>query len=290
MTVLIRFWKENGSVWCAKSTRDAFVKPPFDTKLSLYPIAFMNWERIKNSYHGQAAITELLPNQIFINKCYAMGMDYVKKLAFPKLIYDKNRFPNGFSNKIGEAIKIEGNVNDAIATAFKMPDMSGAVMELVEKTMLYTKEYMGATDAALGNVRADNASAIIALQKASGAPLELVRQTFYQFVEDYVRIFVDMMRAYYGIREVNGTDGKRMLFDFSTLGDYDLNLKVNVGASAYWSEIMQVQTADNLLLRGIIKDPELYLNSIPDSYIKNKQNIIQALREEANKQAGAAAV
>ena len=81
-----------------------------------------------------------------------------------------------------------------------------------------------------------------------------------------------------------------MLFDFSTLGDYDLNLKVNVGASAYWSEIMQVQTADNLLLRGIIKDPELYLNSIPDSYIKNKQNIIQALREEANKQAGAAAV
>ena len=133
MTVLIRFWKENGSVWCAKSTRDAFVKPPFDTKLSLYPVAFMNWERIKNSYHGQAAITELLPNQIFINKCYAMGMDYVKKLAFPKLIYDKNRFPNGFSNKIGEAIKIEGNVNDAIATAFKMPDMSGAVMELVEK-------------------------------------------------------------------------------------------------------------------------------------------------------------
>lgn len=290
VTVLIRFWKENGSVWCAKSTRDAFVKPPFDTKLSLYPVAFMNWERIKNSYHGQAAITELLPNQIFINKCYAMGMDYVKKLAFPKLIYDKNRFPNGFSNKIGEAIKIEGNVNDAIATAFKMPDMSGAVMELVEKTMLYTKEYMGATDAALGNVRADNASAIIALQKASGAPLELVRQTFYQFVEDYVRIFVDMMRAYYGIREVNGTDGKRMLFDFSTLGDYDLNLKVNVGASAYWSEIMQVQTADNLLLRGIIKDPELYLNSIPDSYIKNKQNIIQALREEASKQAGAEAV
>ena len=284
VTVLIRFWKENGSVYCAKSTRDAFVKAPFDTGLSLYPVAFMNWERVKNSYHGQAAVTELLPNQIFINKCYAMGMDYVKKLAFPKLIYDKNRFPNGFSNKIGEAIKIEGNVNDAIATAFKMPDMSGSVMELVEKTMMYTKEYMGASDASLGNVRPDNASAIIALQKASGAPLELVRQTFYQFVEDYVRIFVDIMRAYYGVREVNGIDGEPTLFDFSTLDNYDLNLNVNVGASAYWSEIMQVQTADNLFLRGIIKDPELYLNSIPDCYIKNKQKIIQALRDEAKQQ------
>lgn len=290
VTVLIRFWKEQGHVYCAKSTRDVFIKPPFDTGLTLYPVAFMNWERIKNSYHGQAAITELLPNQIFINKCYAMGMDYVKKLAFPKLIYDKNRFPNGFSNKIGEAIKIEGNVNDAIATAFKMPDMSGAVMELVEKTMLYTKEYMGATDASLGNVRADNASAIIALQKASGAPLELVRQTFYQFVEDYVRIFVDMMRAYYGIREVSGADGARVLFDFGTLKDYDMDLNVNVGASAYWSEIMQVQTADNLFLRGIIKDPELYLNSIPDAYIRNKQKIIQALREDAGTQSAGAAV
>ena len=63
-----------------------------------------------------------------------------------------------------------------------------------------------------------------------------------------MRIFVDMMRAYYGIREVNGTDGKRMLFDFSTLGDYDLNLKVNVGASAYWSEIEQ-KTQDNFFAR-----------------------------------------
>lgn len=288
VTVLLRFWKENGSVWCSKSTRSAFIKMPFDTKLSLYPVAFMNWERVKNSYHGQAAITELLPNQIFINKCYAMGMDYVKKLAFPKLIYDKNRFPNGFSNKIGEAVKIEGNVNDAVATAFKMPDMSGAVMELVEKTMLYTKEYMGATDASLGSVRADNASAIIALQKASGAPLELVRQTFYRFVEDYIRIFVDIMRAYYGIREVNGSGGERILFDFSTLSNYDLNLNVNVGASAYWSEIMQVHTADNLFVRGIIKDPELYLNSIPDAYIKNKQKIIQALREEENSRTSAA--
>ncbi|MBE7026114.1 MAG: hypothetical protein E7410_00890 [Ruminococcaceae bacterium] len=285
VTVLIRFWKENGSVYCSKSTKDVFIKQPFDTFLSLYPVAFMNWESVKNSYHGQAAVTELLPNQIFVNKCYAMGMDYVKKMAFPKLIYDKNRFPNGFSNRIGEAVKIEGGVNDAVATAFKMPDMSGSVMELVEKTMVYTKEYMGASDAALGNVRPDNAAAIIALQKASNAPLELIRQSFYQFVEDYIRIFVDIMRAYYGVREVNDEDGNIISFDFASLNDYDLNLNVNVGASAYWSEIMQVQTADNLYASGIIKDAELYLNSIPDAYIKNKQKIIQAIRMDKQKSA-----
>ncbi len=280
VSVFIRFWKQDGKVWCAKSTKDVFIKEPFDTGLLLYPVAFMNWEAVKNSFHGQAAVTELLPNQIFINKCYAMGMDYVKKMAFPKLIYDKNRFPNGFSNRIGEAIKIEGGVNDAVATAFKMPDMSNSVMELVEKTMVYTKEYMGASDATLGNIRPDNAAAIIAVQKATSAPLELIRQSFYQFVEDYIRIFIDIMRAYYGVREVEGKNGELSHFDFATLGDFDLNLEVNVGASAYWSEIMQVQTADNLFSGGIITDAEVYLDSIPDSYVKNKQNIIQGIREQ----------
>lgn len=280
VSVFIRFWKQDGKVWCAKCTRDAYIKEPFDTGLVLYPVAFMNWEGVKNSYHGQAAVTELIPNQIFVNKCYAMGMDYVKKLAFPKLIYDKNRFPNGFSNKIGEAIRVEGGVTDAVATAFKMPDMSGAVMELVEKTMAYTKEYMGASDAMLGNIRPDNAAAIVAVQKATSAPLELVKQSFYQFVEDYTRIFVDIMRAYYGVRDVEGKDGEMTVFDFASLAEYDLNLEVNVGASAYWSEIMQVQTADNLYSGGIITDPEIYLDSIPDGYVKNKQNIVKALREK----------
>ena len=283
VTVLVKFWKENGTIHCAKSTEKAFVKYPFDTGLTLYPIAYMSWEKVKNSCHGQAAVTELLPNQIFINKCYAMGMDYVKKMAFPKLIYDGNKFPNGFSNRIGEAIKVSGNVNDAITNAFKMPDMSNQVMELVEKTMSYTKEYMGASDASLGTMRPDNATAIIALQKATTAPLELNKLAFYQFVEDYIRILIDLIANCYGVRTVSYTDENgnavETSFDFSTLKNLVFDLEVNVGASAYWSEITQTQTADNLFNKGIITDPEVYLESIPETYVKNKQNILKAIRE-----------
>ena len=288
VSVFYRFYKENGRVYASISTEDVFLKPPFDTTLKLYPIAYFNWERVKNSYHGQAAVTELIPNQIFINKCYAMGMDYVKKLAFPKLIYDINRFPNGFSNKIGEAICVEGGINDAVTSAFKMPDMSGQVMELVEKTMVYTKEYMGTSDASLGNVRPDNASAIIAAQKASNAPLELIKLSFYQMVEDYIRIILDMMGAYYGVREVIADepdgDTNTELFDFSSVREIEYNLDVNIGAATYWSEIMQIQTADNLFTKGIITDPVVYLNSIPDGYIRNKQKIIADI--EKNMQSG----
>lgn len=284
VTVIIKFWREGETIWCAKATESGFVQLPFDTHLTRYPLAYMSWERVKNSCHGQAAVTELIPNQIFINKCYAMGMDYVKKMAFPKLIYDGNKFPHGFSNRIGEAIKVAGNVNDAVTNAFKMPDMSNQVMELVEKTMTYTREYMGASDASLGTMRPDNATAIIALQKATTAPLELNRLAFYQFVEDYVRILIDIIVAYYGVRTVALTDeaGNAGLqsFDFALLRDLAYDLEVNIGASAYWSEVTQVQTADNLFNKGIITDAEVYLESIPETYVKNKQNILKSIREQ----------
>ena len=163
--------------------------------------------------------------------------------------------------------------------------MSAQVMELVEKTMNYTKEYMGASDATLGNIKPDNAAAIVAVQKSTNAPLELQKMAFYQFVEDYIRIFLDIMRADYGIREIGNEDDEQnnntpSVFDFSIIGNYTLNLNVNVGASAYWSEIMQTQTADNLFQKGVIINPITYLESIPDAYIKNKQKIINEIRQQ----------
>ena len=78
--------------------------------------------------------------------------------------------------------------------------MSNQVIGLIEKIIDYTRDTMGASDAALGNVRPDNTSAIIAVQKASESPLTLQRMDFYQFVEDYIRIMMDMMRVDYGAR------------------------------------------------------------------------------------------
>ena len=63
----------------------------------------------------------------------------------------------------------------------------------------------------LGNVRPDNTSAIIAVQQAAAVPLELQKRAFYQFVEDYVRVMIEIMSVDYGTRIVNvdeGTDGR----------------------------------------------------------------------------------
>lgn len=286
-TVLLRLWKENGRVWCAKSTREALLRAPFDTGCTLYPVAWMSWERVKNSCHGQSAISGKIPNQIMVNKLYAMAMQYVKQLAFPKLIFDRSKISR-WNSRIGEAIGVQGNPQEAVAAAFSAGDMSEQVFTLIDQTVTRTKELMGASDAALGNIIPQNTSAILAVQKAASVPLELNRMDFYQFTEDCVRILLDMMRAYYGVRKVCWTDengGARSgEFDFSVLGDYALKLQVDIGASAYWSELKQVQTLDSLFEKGILTDAALYLENIPDGYVKNRHKLIAALKERAKEQ------
>ena len=290
VTVLIRLWRgESGTVQCCKTTHDVVIREVWDTGYRLYPLAWMSWEKIKNSYHGQAALTGLIPNQIFVNKLWAMAMQHVKLSAFPKVFYDRNRIPE-WTNKVGQAIGVNGNPNDLIAANFRTADLSAQLLELVDRTINYTKEFLGASDAALGNVKPDNTSAIIAVQKANAVPLELQRLAYYQFCEDYIRILIDMMRADYGVRSVTADmDGsgvkQAVTLDFSAINADALELNIDVGSSSYWSELTQIQTLDNLFSKGIIADAATYLDAMPDKYVPGKQKIIEQIKARQEMQA-----
>ena len=68
-------------------------------------------------------------------------------------------------------------------------------------------------------------------------------------------------------------------FDFSILNKIPMSLKLDVGASAYWSEIMTVQTLDNLLMQGKIGIVD-YLERIPEGYVGKKQELIQKMKSQ----------
>lgn len=288
-TVLLKLWRQGGTIRLIKTARESLIKPETDTGYRLYPLAWMSWDRVKNSFHGVSPVTGAIPNQIAINKLYSMYVHCIKQAAFPKIIYDMTRFPNGFPADIGRAVGMRGNPNDAVLSAFRAPDISSHVMPAIKQMISDTVELMGASDVILGNVRPENTSAIIAVQKASLAPLELVRLEFYRFVEDCLRIFLDIMRVNYGEREVvieNDQGGESAVsFDFSKLDSLNPSLTVEVGASSYWSEMMQTTTNDNLFLKGIIKDPIVYVQNIPNSQIRGKASILKALREERERAA-----
>ena len=57
-----------------------------------------------------------------------------------------------------------------------------------------------------------------------------------------------------------------------------MSIKLDVGGSAYWSEIAQMNTLDNLLINKDINVVD-YLERIPNGYISNQQQLIDTLRQ-----------
>lgn len=107
-----------------------------------------------------------------------------------------------WNNGVGQAIGVNGGDVSSVAKAIDPATISPQISQFIESAINYTKEFMGATDAALGDTRPDNTSAIIALQKASSVPMELTKQNLFQCIEDLGNIWLDMMRVYYGTRYV----------------------------------------------------------------------------------------
>jgi hypothetical protein len=248
----------------------------------------MNWETRKNSFHGTAEVTGLIPNQIYINKIAAMLMLNTMYTAFPKLVYDSSRIQTP-TNEIGSAIAVNGtdgpirNVVDFLNPGTASPD----AYKMFETAIQYTKEMMGANEAALGEVDPKNTSAIIALQQASAIPLESIRRRFYQYIEDVALIWVDFFTSKYNtprilpIRDKDNVEG--VPFDGSVYRDIQFNVKIDVGPSSRWSEITTIQTLDNLLSQGKITDIE-YFERIPDGFIPDKQELIDTRLQQMQQQ------
>lgn len=296
VTVLTRLWrdKETGTIHAYQCTRQAELRPAWDLLIKHYPLTWMPWDFVQDCYHGQAMITGLIPNQIFVNKLFAMSMISLMTLAYPKVIYDRTRVSK-WSSRVGAAIGVNGNV-DGVAKIMDPASISPQISQFIELAVGYTQKFLGASDVALGDTRPDNTSAIIALQRAAATPMELTKQSLLQSIEDLGRIFMDFMGAYYGERFVEvpvpqqdpmvgmqGDTPRKVIipFDFSALRGIPCSVELDVGASSYWSEIASMQTLDNLLMNNRISTVE-YLKRLPAGQITDRETLIALLeRQEA---------
>lgn len=291
-TVILRLRrdKKTKTIWACEVTRDAVIRKEWDLGIRLYPITWINWDYVQDNYHGQALITGLIPNQVFVNKLFAMSMISMMTSAYPKVVYDKTRI-SSWTNQVGAAIGVNGGDMNSVARIIDPAQISPQISQFIEAAIDYTQTFTGATAAALGDTRPDNTSAIIALQRASSIPAEITKQNLYQSIEDLGRIYLEFMGEYYGTRPVDVPakdvmdpemmsfagvpENQRIVqdFDFSVLKDVPMQMKLDVGASAYWSEIASTQTLDNLLQQGKI-DLVDYLERLPDGYVSKRQELI----------------
>jgi len=287
-TVLLKMWVEDGTIWARRSTRNVVIRDDWDTGLHRYPVAVLQWTPRKNSCHGEAEATELIPNNIAINKLMATMILWTMLMAWPKAIYDRNRI-DAWTNDITKAIPVDGEVSGA-AQFLQPQGLPAQVQSLFDLLVQTTKDMAGANETALGdNSITKTAAGIIALQKASALPLSTNKRRFAQYKEDIGLIWMDFWLTKYNVSrmltveqtnpETQQTEIAQVPFDGSQYGQTAFSLKIDVGASTQWSEQASIMTLDNLLQQKLITFKQ-YLNRIYNGLIPDKEGLIDEVEQQ----------
>lgn len=287
-TVITKFWKEydengNYKIMAIKVCANAVIRPAWELGISLYPFAKFTWERRRNCAYGESEITYLIPNQVAINRMVTASVWAVMMMGMPIMIVNEDAVDaSSISNNPGQIINVNGGVNDVQASIryLNPPNFSPNFSQNVNDIIGNTLQQSGANDAALGNMRPENTSAIIALREAANMPLQQTQNRYYSFVEDIARIWAEFWVKKYGNRSIKVEDDSGtwyLPFNGERYKDLLISTKIDVGASTLWSESQSITTLGNLFDRQIIT-PIQYLSRLPKGIIPNLNKLIQELK------------
>lgn len=298
--VLLKYYKENGTIHYTRAVKSVTLEENIDTQMGLYPVAHMVWEKVKGSSRGMGAVRNVISNQIEINKIATRRALSVKLSAFPKLAVNTEFITNSDAlEKVGSTIKLKGgaSLEDVRkAVGYLNPaSMSADAKNLQDDLQNNTKDLEGAGDVATGSVDPTQASgkAILAVQQATQQPLNEQVNTYKTFTEDEARIWYDMWKAYKvdgmqvmyeqddgqgGTVEVPGT------FTYELLQQLDANIKVDITPKSPYDRFAQEQSIESLMMNGQITFEE-YVEALPEDSVMPKYVLENILKKRKEKQA-----
>ena len=297
VTVVTKLYKKydkegNVTVWGKTVTEKAVIRPEWDLLIHRYPIAKFIWERRRSCAYGDSEITYQIPNQIALNQAHSISVWAMQNTGMPKTVINGDLIPDGISNDPAEVVKIYGSAEDMMsAIRYVAPPNYGAAF--INFTDAFAQNVLmdnGANDAALGNFRPDNATAIVQAREAAIAPMQMYQNRFYSANEDVARIWADFWITMYGRRSIKINDGgvtRYMTFDAKRYRDLVITARIDVGASTLWSEAVSIANLGNLLAAQQISFIE-YLERIPKGLIPDVTGLVNARKQQQQAQQMAA--
>ena len=298
VTLVYKMYKKNGTVHFSCATRWVDIVEDVDTGMTLYPLAHFVWEEKEGSARGEGEVRYLIPNQIEVNKTEMRRVLTVKLQAYPQKVIDTSKIQNPEAvGKVGVTIKTNGapveDVNKIIG--FLPPaQMSPDVKELQDGLISVTRELAGAGDVATGDVDPESASgrAILAVQRASQAPMTEQKESYKTFVEDLAKIWLEFITVYsedgVNLEEVT-TDpqtGEEVIevvnVPQSAMQELKATVKIDVTPKSVYDRFAQEQTIENLLLNGFfnpqrVGELKIYHKVLPDDAVAPKVMIGEAI-------------
>ena len=285
LTKLFKSYKSDGSsiVKCVKVCEKAVIRNEFETGLRLYPISLFCWERKNNSIYGESEITYLIPNQIAINRMITANVWSSMTAGMPIMLVNGDTVTEKITNDPGQIIRVYGT-NEDVEGAVKYitppsfaKNFDSSINTLIENTLAQS----GANEVALGDSKAENATALAAMRDAALMPLEIAKNRFYTFIEDTARIWADFWVTHYGKRSLRFEDknGRFYIpFDAKRYKDIAISAGIDVAAASGYSERERVEILLTLFDKGIINRSQL-LSRLPDGTVNDIKSLLGEVSE-----------
>ncbi len=290
LTKLYRTYNEDGTPATIKAIRvveGAVIRPEWDLTIRRYPLAKIHWETKSNCAYGVSEVTHLVPNQIAINRALSAGMWALMLMGMPIMLVNGDVVTEPITGDPGQILTVHGNDAMNSAVSYVTPrNFTPQFANMTNDMITNTLNQSGANDAALGNFRPDNTSAIIAAREAATTPLQLIQNRFYSFVEDVARIWSEFFVNMYGKRRLKIEDENGvwyMPFNAEDCKNLLINARVDVGPANLWSELQVIQTLDNLLQAKLITPTE-YLSRLPKGSVPDQEALVRAVKQRTEPQ------
>ena len=298
-TVVTKFYKENGTVHFAKSVKYLEIKKDTDSGLTRYPIAHMVWEEKEGSARGEGEVRRHIPNQIEVNKTIMRRLIAVKNTAYPQKIVNTDKIMNPSAvEQVGATLKTKGgmsveDVRNIFATV-QPAQMSTDVEKVQNELISITRELAGAGDIATGDVNPESASgkAILAVQQAAQQPLVEQLSSLKAFIEDLVRIWLDMFIVYSEegitledtVTDPNTGEETTQLVNVpqTVMQELQATVKVDITPKGAFDKFAQELSLENLLKNGFfnvqrLSELEIYVKLLDDDSTMPKAKLEEAI-------------
>lgn len=253
-TVLTRYFRKNGEVYCEKATKTVVINKPFSlapdvaaaeaelsekqedapnnglpdgditdplinehTKASLYPVVVGNYEMRENCIYGIGEVEGIIPNQKAINFNLAMLLLNAQETAWGKYIVLPSALKGQtITNEPGQVLTDYSNTGSGIRKMTEQT-MQSQPLQLIDSIMSMTRNVTGANEVLSGEVLGSNMSgaAIAQLQSQAQQPIEDLRDAFWLVKEKQGKVLLQFFKGYYYEKEFSYEE-KQVKYDPAT--------------------------------------------------------------------------
>ncbi len=247
-TVLTRYFRQDGEVFCEKATKSVVVNKPFaitpdvqaaaaelgiedapnnslpdnheDSSLIpntarayLYPIVVGNYEIRENSIYGLGEVEGIIPNQKAINFNLAMSLLNAQEVAWGKYIVAPNALKGQTINNEPGQVLIDYTGTGVGIKKMTEQAMQSQPLQLIDTIMQMTRNVTGANEVMSGEVLGANMSgaAIAQLQSQAQQPIEELKDAFWLTKEKQGRVLAQFFKLYYSQKEFSFTPSQKQI-------------------------------------------------------------------------------